>query len=275
LSATVQRISNLARLPSNIKPPANCPSCKTALTIQDAWPFCPNFLCPMRVYGRLQKFVDVLDIKGAGVETLKGLAMKGLAKTPGQLYKVTEAQFTTLERKGEAHFKKFRDGLERARTMRVPQFFACLDFEGEGTWENIIEVPGLSTVEGILSSLKNNYLLLAKAVRVSDEKALNLKNEIEERYWEVECLQEEIKMKVVGTTMAGKVICITGTLSRPRPQLEEMIINAGGKVAGSVTSKVTHLVTDDPNATSGKAKEARAKKIPMINEKALMEMLGK
>ena len=272
MASQVQRQANLSRLPANLKPPTNCPCCNSVLVLQDAWPACPNFDCGMRVYGRLQKFVDVLDIKGAGEETLKGLALKGLCRTPADLYAITEAEFTQLDRKGTSHYRKFVDGLERAKTMRVPQFFASLDIEGEGTWENILQVPGIKTVEDVVSLAHSNPLGL-RAVRVSEEKAREIASEIIRRGNEIRSLVSRIVIKKVGKKLDGKVICITGTLSRPRPQLVEMIQNEGGRVSDSVTSKVTHLVIDDLNSTSSKAKEARKKKVPMISEKDLMAML--
>jgi DNA ligase (NAD+) len=261
-------------LPVSLRPPTSCPHCSTPLIIQDAWPFCPNFHCPYRVYGRLQKFVDVLDIKGAGENTLLQLATTGICHTPADLFNVTLEQFVALDRKGEKHYDKFRQGLEAARKMSTAQFFACLAVEGQGTWDNICAVPNLQTIDQILDAVdSNNPSLLAKAVRVSSDKAQSIIQEINDRRAEVDALRTKVQFKQAGTTLVGRVICITGTLnSAPRPKIEQMIKDAGGQVSSSCTSRTTHLVTNDPNSGSSKNNTARKLGIPIISEQQLLSM---
>ena len=66
-------------LPISLAPPTNCYYCKIPIVIDGAYPLCPNFNCWYRIYGRLRKFVEVLDVKGAGEETLKQIAEHGLS----------------------------------------------------------------------------------------------------------------------------------------------------------------------------------------------------
>jgi NAD-dependent DNA ligase len=54
--------------------------------------------------------------------------------------------------------------------------------------------------------------------------------------------------------MSGFNVCYTGVRDKTQ---ELAIVNAGGKIATSVSSKTTHLVTNDPMSTSGKAQKAR------------------
>lgn len=264
----------LESLPTNLRPPVNCPCCGTTLILQDSWPACPNFDCSYRVYGRLQKFINTLDIKGAGIETLKSLAEKGMVKTPGDLYRITEEQFVQLDRKGDKHYAKFRQGLELVRNLRPAQIFASLDIEGEGTWNAICSVVGLTTVEDILAAVKRRDVdLFSKATRVSPTKAIQIIQEITDRMGEVEGLLQHIQIKKTKTTLTGKVFCITGTLSVPRPKLVEMIKENGGTVSDSVSSRVSYLVTDNPGSGSSKNKKAQQYRIPIITETQLREML--
>ncbi len=47
-----------------------------------------------------------------------------------------------------------------------------------------------------------------------------------------------------GKPFAGLTFCLTGTLSKKKADVEKMIKAAGGKIAGSVTSAVTHVVAE-------------------------------
>jgi NAD-dependent DNA ligase len=46
----------------------------------------------------------------------------------------------------------------------------------------------------------------------------------------------------VGDALDGATICLAGTLSRPRIEIEEAIKRQGGRVVASVTLGCTHLV---------------------------------
>jgi DNA ligase (NAD+) len=232
-------------------------------------------MCPSRVYGRLQKFINVLDLKGAGIETLRGMVNLGLIKTAGDLFDITEEQFCKLERKGEKHYAKFRQGLEIARNLRPAQIFASLDIEGEGTWDAICAVPGLQTPEQIMEAVDGNKIyLLANAVRVSPEKATKIIKEIRDRKQEVESLISKITVKKTGTKLLGKTFVLTGSLSKPRPKITEAIKEAGGTVSSSISIKTNYLVTDDPNSESAKSRKAKTLGIKVISENDLNLMFG-
>lgn len=263
----------LDSLPVNLQPPKNCVCCGTPLVIEDAWVMCPNFNCNNRVYGRLQKFVDVLDIKGAGIETLRGMVDLGIVKTPGDLFEITEDQFCKLDRKGEKHFAKFKQGLDVVKTLRPAQIFAALDIEGIGTWEAICSVPGLQTPDQIMEAVTlNKVMLFANATRVSPEKAAKIIAEITVRKSEVESLLSKITVKKTGSKLIGKTFCLTGSLSIPRPKIEDRIKSEGGQISSSVSSKTTYLVTDDPNSGSSKNKKAQQLGVQVISEQKLNEM---
>lgn len=265
-------------LPDELAPPTLCPHCSATIQMEGAFPICPNYHCSMRVYGRLQKFVDVLDIKGAGIETLREMALNGTAKTPADLFDVSEVEFCKIERKGEKHYKKFVEGLERVREMAVSQFFAALDIEGIGTWEAICAVPGLQTYDQIMAAALDpapvqGKWLFEKAVRVSPEKATAIMQKIYGAEEDIRRLRRFVKFKVAGDKLQGKIFCITGSLSRPRPEIEKQIKDLGGQCASSVSSRVTHLVTNEPTMST-KRREAERKGIPIITEAQLQEMMS-
>ena len=77
-----------------------------------------------------------------------------------------------------------------------------------------------------------------------------------------------------GGPLLGKTIAITGSLSRPRGEVEELIKKAGGKPASSVTSKTFALVLGDGSMESSKSIRARELGIPVWNEEQLFTYLG-
>ena len=71
--------------------------------------------------------------------------------------------------------------------------------------------------------------------------------------------------------LSGKTFVLTGTLSRPRPEFEKMIAEAGGKATGSVTKNTTYLVAGE----GGGSKRDKAAKlgIPIISEEEFEQMM--
>lgn len=70
--------------------------------------------------------------------------------------------------------------------------------------------------------------------------------------------------------LTGKTFVFTGFRSK---ELEDKIVNAGGTMGSSVSSKTTYLVTAEPNSTSGKAVKAREIGVTVISQEELKAML--
>ncbi len=71
--------------------------------------------------------------------------------------------------------------------------------------------------------------------------------------------------------LSGLTFVLTGALSRPRPEFERLITEAGGKATGSVTGKTSYLVAGE----GGGSKRDKAVKlnVPIIDENTLLAML--
>ncbi len=74
-----------------------------------------------------------------------------------------------------------------------------------------------------------------------------------------------------GGPLSGLTFVLTGALSRPRPEYERMIADAGGKATGSVTKKTNYLVAGE----GGGSKRDKAVKlgVPIIDEQTLLQLL--
>jgi DNA ligase (NAD+) len=72
--------------------------------------------------------------------------------------------------------------------------------------------------------------------------------------------------------LAGKTLVITGTLSKPRGEIQARIEAAGGKVTGSVTKKTSYLVA---GGDTGKTKLEAAEKhgVQVLDEDGLERLL--
>lgn len=74
--------------------------------------------------------------------------------------------------------------------------------------------------------------------------------------------------------LANMNICISGTLSRSRADIEELLINHGASISKSVTKAVTHLICSEDSAANKKHKDAAAKGVQLINEDWIYAQIG-
>ena len=82
---------------------------------------------------------------------------------------------------------------------------------------------------------------------------------------------EKSKIAPDSDKLAGQTIVITGTLSRPRSEIEQLIKEHGGKVSGSVSKKTSFVVAGD-NAGS-KLDKANQLGIEVIDEDTFVKRI--
>ena len=72
------------------------------------------------------------------------------------------------------------------------------------------------------------------------------------------------------------VFCITGKLNnyKNRDELKSYIESIGGKVVGSMSSKVNYLINNDNKSTSAKNIAAQKAGIPIITEAEFLATFG-
>ncbi len=75
-----------------------------------------------------------------------------------------------------------------------------------------------------------------------------------------------------GSKLDGFGFVITGKLSKPRKEFEQVVTENGGKLKW-IGEGNDYLLTDDPDSGSGKSKTAKNKGIPAINEEQFWSLL--
>ena len=79
--------------------------------------------------------------------------------------------------------------------------------------------------------------------------------------------QQEVQNKVEHTAaIEGKTFCLTGKLSRKREEIKSEIESLGGRVVGTISSKVDYLITNTPDSGTQKNKDAQNLGIKIITE---------
>jgi DNA ligase (NAD+) len=75
----------------------------------------------------------------------------------------------------------------------------------------------------------------------------------------------------VGDQLKGKTFVITGTLSKPRGAIQELIESHGGKVSSSISKQTDYLVAGD--AAGSKLDKANSLGVTVLNEAELTKLI--
>ena len=255
--------------------PSSCPACGGAVVLEGAFLKCPDLLCDARTSRSVLYWCRALELDGVGEKLVDQLLDANLIASAADLYRLTLAQLLKLERIGEKTAMNVLREIEKARTMTLGKFLHALGLPGIGPELATSLASVLRDAPGLLAWLDRAYALPGEtnfgpehdgigkpyshneAVRnlldldgVGEIVALQFRDGLNARRAMVEDLTGllTIQKEVVKTTdgpLVGMTFCVTGTLSAPRKEIQQRIIDAGGKVVGSVSAKLSVLVAGE------------------------------
>ncbi len=262
--------------------PTHCPVCGGHIVREEgeAASRCINTNCPARLKESVRHFSSrgVMNIDGLGDALIDQLVEKSLVKSVADLYQLTAEQLAGLDRMGEKSAGNVVSNISDSRKLPLPRLLSALGirFVGERTSELLAEHFG--SLDGIAGATTEELQGAEEVGPKVAESILNFFAEPENRVL-VERLRDAgltfthtIRRKTVGP-LAGKTLVLTGTLpTLTRDAAKQLIEDAGGKVAGSVSRKTSYVVA---GADAGsKLDKARDLAVPVIDEKELMDLLA-
>jgi len=261
--------------------PRHCPVCHGHVVREEgeAASRCVNASCPARLRETLLHFSarGVMDIDGLGDALVDQLLARGLVHSVADLYQLTVAQLLELERMGEKSAAKIIRNIDKSRTQPLARVLNGLGipFVGERTAQLLAGHFG--DLDGIAEAS-------AERLEEVDEVGPKVAESIRQFFGEkrngelVEKLRQaglqftgEKQVKKSGP-LKGMTFVITGTLpSLKREEAKARIEEAGGKVAGSVSSKTNYLLAGED--AGSKLDKARELNVPVLDEAGLFAIL--
>lgn len=266
--------------------PSHCPECGEPVWQADdeAKTRCLNNSCPAILRGALEHWAsrDALDINGLGEKLVQQLLEHNTVHSVADLYDLTVAQLTTLDRMGPKSAEKLLAAIAASKqqswarvlfglgirhvgvvnAQSLAQHFKTVEQLQAASPEEIVAVYGVG--KEIAQSVSQWFQVPANKQMIQRLQAAGL------------CLSyinTNVKPGQAKAAIAGKVFVITGILpTLKRDQAKKMIEDAGGKVNASVTKKTTYLVVGE--SPGSKLTEARTLGIVTLTEQELIALLG-
>lgn len=269
--------------------PCTCPICGEALEKVNDQLFCVNDICKEKLIAKAVHMVsrDALDIRGLSEETIR--------KMYDAYNKYTQIEDTTFclgwavedlindidgfaEKSAEKLVKEMKQKCKsitlskfliacgiplvgRTASKAIAKRFKTLEDLGKDLFTNkgavLLSIDGIG--KEIYQSLKDNFT----------NETVPLLNELTAVY-ETEIVSEYVEQQAKPDNQL--VFVITGTLEKPRKYYQELIENAGHKVAGSVSKKTSYVLAGEE--AGSKLDKAKTLGVQIITtEQELKELL--
>ncbi|MDR2143714.1 MAG: NAD-dependent DNA ligase LigA [Treponema sp.] len=262
---------------TEIEFPESCGTCGAALQDEGTRLFCPNPECPKKLHHRLEKWVDVLDIRELGDKLLRQLFDKKRVMNISGLYTLTVEELAEYDRMGKQSAEKVIRHIRTPREMSLAGFVAGFDFEGVGEliMERVVS-SGRDTLEKLRTAEAADLAQLWGIGTITAETIVQgLKDAKEE-------MDKVLSSGVISIAppsgekqkLRGLSFCFTGELkTMKRSAAEEKIKALGASAKSSVVKDLSYLVTNDTESGSAKNKKAGELGIPIINEEQFLALL--
>ncbi len=254
--------------------PEACPVCNAPVSRiegQAAFRCTGGLSCAAQAAERIVHYASrkCMNIINLGTKLIEALHDKGVLKTIADIYKIQASDIANLEGQGEKSAKNVLESIEASKATKLESFLAALGIPevGESGAKNIAKyfknLPAIqaASVEDLLQ-VPDVGAVTAKSIVdfFQDAKNQSIVSEIIHAgvNWTDEQASEAEQ------TLAGQTWVLTGTLSMPRAQAQEILEGLVAKVSGSVSKKTTCVVAGEE--AGSKLTKAQELGVRVMNE---------
>ena len=277
----IPKIERVIKTPPDAKDipiPTVCEVCKTSLINEGTRLYCPNRLCPKRLYHRIVKWIKKLEVKHFSEKLLlKPLFDRGKIESIADLYTLSISDLTRFEGVKETSAKKALDNLFEVQEISLAKFIAGFNIEniGEDLTQRVVDA-GFDTLDKIKEASIHQ---ISQVDGFAELTATYLLEGINKLYPEMKAVLNTNKIKIKeGKSMGGKLegltFCFTGKLeTMKRAEAEQMVRDHGGEPKSGVVKDLSYLVTNSTEPTA-KYTKAQDQGTQVITEDEFLSMIN-
>jgi DNA ligase (NAD+) len=266
-------------------PPKVCPVCGSHVVREEGEVAfrCIGINCEAQVLERIMHYASrgAMDIEGLGEKNVELLYSQGLIKHFVDLYTLRKEQLLDLPRFAEKSADNLIDAIERSKKTTLSRFLFALGILHVGEYaakqlaRNYAKIEDLYHVKpGHIIEIKQMGEKLAESISGFFNEKENLKtlDTLKKLGVKISNPDFEAAAKKERGPLDGLTIVVTGTLSRPRSEIEEQIEQLGGHAAGSVSKKTSYVLAGEE--AGSKLEKAKALGIKIIDEKGFNRLIS-
>jgi len=199
-----------------------------------------------------------MNLDKVGDRLIEALVDQKLVTKFSDLYQLKKTDLLSLDRQGEKSAENVLNSIQASKKTTLARFIFALGirFVGEQTAKHLADHFG--TAEKFLTATEESLLVVPeigpKVARAILEWLANPELASEVRALISLGVEIEPPQRASSGKLLGKSFLITGSLDVKRDEAKEFIEKNGGKILGSVSSKLNYLVAGtDPGSKLEKA----------------------
>ncbi len=217
-----------------------------------------------------------LDIEGLGEKLVDQLVDMDWVRSIADLYSLSAEKLMGLERMGRKSAENLIAAIEASKHIELSRIIYALGIRhvGETTARDLARHFG--SLDALIAADENAYLQVSDVGPVVAESLRTFFAE-PHNIAVLEALRAagvtvKLPESVKSTVLQGKTFVLTGTLpTMTRDEAGKLIMEAGGKVSGSVSKKTSYVVAGEE--AGSKLEKARELSVTVLDEDGLMALL--
>lgn len=261
--------------------PDRCPSCGEPVSYnaeEGAATRCNNSRCPAQLSRGIEHFAskNAMNIDGLGPQIVEALLRDGLISDVADLYELSADQVESMERMGEKSASNLITAIENSKSAGLERLIYALGIRNVGEVAAAALAQHFGSLEACMNASSEELCSLQDFGQITADCVVDFfsreQNRLLCRRLTAAGLITEPLHRAKDDFLAGLTFVLTGTLpTMSRDEASEKIRMAGGKTAGSVSSKTSFVVAGE--AAGSKLTKANQLGVPVIDEATLLSML--
>jgi DNA ligase (NAD+) len=263
--------------------PSVCPVCgsavekkETSLGVQTAGLYCSNPFCYAQEKEKIIHFVSKkgMNMAGFGEKTVAQLYDARLITTSADIFELSKEALLTLPGFAEKSVVQLLDSIHSVKSVPLDRFIFALGIRHVGEETAMLLARHTGSIE-VLQHISKEALCAIQGIGETVADSIIA--------WQHTTHEQELVTRLLNyitcttetrnsSVLEGKIIVFTGTLSRSRDMVQQMVRLHGGSVANSISKKTTYLVAGE-NAGS-KLQEAQRLGVDVLNENEFLALIS-
>lgn len=257
----------------NIERPTNCPICNSMVLDEGTQIKCQNISCPAIAINSIIHFASkkCMNIDGLGKKIVEKLYNENIIKDILDLFSLEREKLLELEGFKDKKVDNLLNSIESSKNIECFRFINALGIEhiGEVASRKICNKFGVEflkvtkdevlDIDGFGEEMAESFIEFIEVNRDRVVKLLEIIEPISNKIEQIESI------------FTDKTVVITGTLSRSRDEVKELLTQMGAKVTSSISKKTDFLIYGE-NAGS-KYEKAEKLGVKLISESEFLEKI--
>ena len=265
--------------------PERCPVCGSRVVREEGEVAarCIGLNCPAQVQERIRHFASrgAMDIEGLGEKNVELLYSKRLISHFVDIYKLKKEDLLNLPRFAEKSAQNLIEAIERSKNTTLSRFLYALGIVHVGEYAAKLLSKNFERLEDLyniqpdrITDIRQMGEKIAQSISDFFNDPENLKTLKTLKSLGLKISNPDFETKKKGKLpLDGLTFIITGTLPKPRNEVEDMIESLGGYASSSISKSTDYLIVgEEPGSKLQKAEILGVKK---ISYDELLKLIGR